>query len=111
GPERLFLPPVPDLRGPGRVGYRADGRASRRRLLHLGIRLPTHRRLVRRRPRAEGSAGPAARGCAPQGAGPERAALLPAGRVTSSPLVGRQTRTQRLQRENCGGGETRGPPP
>ena len=80
--QRLLLPPVPDLGRSGRVGHRADGRAPRGRLLHLGLRLPAYRRLVRRRPRAEGAAGAAARGGAPEGAGAERPALLPAGGVT-----------------------------
>src|SRR5262245_8763774 len=78
GAERVLLPAVPDLGRPGRNGHRADGRAPRGRLLHLGLRLSAHRRLLRRRPRDQGAAGAAARGGAAQGARSECPALLSA---------------------------------
>src|SRR5215470_1872700 len=82
--QRVFLPAVPDLRGSGRIGHRADDRAPRRRLLRLGLGLSAHRRLVRCRTRAEGAPRAAAGRGASESPRAERAEVLPA-RVLSHP--------------------------
>src|SRR4029077_1268980 len=86
GAQRVLLPPVPDLGRPGRVADRPDDRAPGRRLLHRALVLSAHRRADGCGPRAaRAPRAPARRGTA-KGAGRQRPALLPAGRLTIAPL-------------------------
>src|SRR5213596_4116072 len=96
--QRVLLPAMPDLGGPRRVGHRPDGRAPGRRLLRLGVGLSAHRRLLRRRARAEGAPRAAARRGAPKSPGPERAAVLPARGLTPSHARGQEAKSSRFSR-------------